>query len=154
METQAPAAVETPTAAVPATLDATQVKSVASEYIEKDMKLKGGEFLFYDPAELKVWKLKNPKIHEDVRNQDANVSVVCVDLVSGKGKTKTALDVDLFIVKGASGNVEVSDIKIHKVGRKERYTYDENNQIRPVPKKAKSRSKKKAAPKPAAIPGA
>ena len=127
IETHAPAA------AAPANLDAALVKGVVGEYIEKDSRLKGGEFLVYDPTDKKIWKLKSPKAHEDVRNQDVNVAVVCVDMTSGKGSDKKILDVDFFVVKSASGNAEVSDIKIHKVGKKEHYIYDENNQIRPVP---------------------
>jgi hypothetical protein len=142
IETQAPAPAAE--AAPAGGLDAGRVKDAVNAYLDKDMKLKGGEFLLYDAADKKVVRLTKPVLQDSVRSQDANTSEVCVDMTSGKGKQKKTLDVDFFVVKDASGNLEVSDIKIHKVGKKERYIYDESNQVKPVPKKAKKSPRKKA----------
>ncbi len=146
---EAPAPEPAPAPAKPSfsPLDAGKVKAAVSEYVTGDMTLKGGEFYFNDTSTkaAKLWKLRKPQVHPDVRAVDAETSVVCVDMTSGKGDSKKLLDVDFWVKKGADKALKVTGIRVHKVGKKEQYIFDENNQVAPVPKKSRKKARRAAA---------
>jgi flagellar basal body-associated protein FliL len=123
-------------------LDVELVKGAVLTYIEKDVTLKGGEFLIYDAlkGQKKVLRLKNPQIKDAPVAQDADTSVQSVEMVPVKGE-KTVTTVDFQVKKGASGALDVASIVIRKVGKKERFIYDEKGQMAPVPKKSKKSRK-------------
>lgn len=130
-------------------LDEAAVKEAVLGYITTDTRLKGGHFLLFDTVMNRAWRLKDPKPAGKARSQGPDASVVCVKMTSGVGNDRKTLDVDFFVGKGETGGLVVNDIKIHKVSNVERFTYDENNQIKVPAKRTVKKTVKKAAPGPA-----
>jgi len=99
------------------------VKDAIRDYIKGDMKLKGGYFLIWDSKLSKVWRLNFSKLHKEVRVLKDGTYFMCTDfkdVVKG-----TVLDIDFWLREDEeTGELNVVDIKIHKVGGKPRFTYE------------------------------
>ena len=61
-------------------------------------------------------------------------------MVNMKGE-KVVYTVDFQVKKAATGSMDVASIVVRKVGKKERFIYDEKGQVAPVPKKGKKSRK-------------
>lgn len=83
---------------------------------------KTGTFDIYDPGIGKTRKLTLTRIHERVgKTGDSYYS--CADFTDVDTGALFDLDID---VEHKDGNLNVVDVRIHKVDGKKRYTYDEN----------------------------
>ena len=96
--------------------DAAKVRAAVEQYVQQDTKLKGG-FLLSDPEQDQVRNLTFDYVHDAVEPASGNQQVVCVDFLD---QNKDRLDVDFFLAPAPSGELEVTDIKIHKVNGVER----------------------------------
>lgn len=93
-----------------------KVLAAVEQYVRNDTKLKGGFFLS-DPQEKQVRDLTFDFVHKSVDARPGNLQVVCVDFLD---RAKNRLDIDFFLKPTPKGNLEVTDIKIHKVNGVER----------------------------------
>lgn len=125
-------------------MDAELVKAAALAYVEKDTAMKGGEFLIYDDTKgnKRVWRLKKPVVDGEPVVQAEDASVVSAVFVTTKKGDKNKITVDFQVKKGASGSLDVTSIMIRKVNKNERFIYDDQGQVAPVPKKAKKKSRR------------
>lgn len=96
------------------------------DYVAADSKLKGGSFLVYDPVEKKPLQLTLAKVHEDkLATLGGGVYFACADFESTDG---TVYDLDIFM-KDDDGNLETTDVSIHKVDGQPRYTWREDDGV-------------------------
>ncbi len=114
-------------------------------YIEKDTKLKGGYFLYFDKVGDKALVLTLDKVHrERVAKTGKEVYFACSDFAShSKAKpTRAAMrakdgvvyDIDFWMkrtarARGRRARLEVTEIMVHKVGGKPRYTWQEKDGV-------------------------
>jgi hypothetical protein len=98
------------------------VRQAIMDYINRDTALKGGYFLIWDDKEGKVWKLRFSKLHDKVRVIEGETYFMCTDFSS----EKDTLDIDFWLEEDILGNLKVTKIKIHKVNKKPRFTYEGN----------------------------
>ncbi|HXY61958.1 MAG TPA: hypothetical protein VEJ22_03385 [Nitrospirota bacterium] len=104
-----------------------EMKEAIESYIEKESKKYGGYYEIYDDLQGKELFLKLKKVHDDKLAHVGNdVYFFCVDLTGKDGKV---YDLDFFMKRGASGNLDVTEVTIHKQEGKERYTWYEENGI-------------------------
>lgn len=93
---------------------------------------KAGGFLVHDDVLKKDWKLKMLKIHTDrIVELGQDRFFACADLQQLAGK-KTKLDLDFYVKKEGDRWV-MEKVLVHKVAGKLRYTYNDKNEIVPVP---------------------
>ncbi len=107
-------------------VSADDIAKAIHDYVSKDIKLKGGYFLFYDKATQKCIALTLTKVHDDKLCQiNSGLCFACADFKATDGN-----DYDLdFFVSHKDGKLEVSEISLHKVNGKERYRWSEENGI-------------------------
>ena len=98
------------------------IRNQMNTYIKEKSK-KIDTFNIYDPEIKKTRKLSLIKIHERV-GKTGNYYYSCTDFKDVD--TGQILDLDLD-VEDKNGKLSVVDVRIHKVGGIERYTYDEND---------------------------
>ena len=95
--------------------DAEKVRQSIKNYIQHDIKLKGGFFL-YDPELNRVVGMKFDHVHEGVtRTSDGQFSA-CVDMRSVRGPL---YDLDVYLGETERG-LEPAKLVIHKVDGQER----------------------------------
>ncbi|MEE9613520.1 MAG: hypothetical protein V3W31_01020 [Thermodesulfobacteriota bacterium] len=103
---------------------ADHVRKAIKEFIWEDTRLKGGHFLVWDEKEEQARVLDFVKFHEKVRFiKKKEVYFMCTDF---KGRDGTVLDMDFWLKKTDDGFLKVTEVKIHKVAGKPRYTYDKD----------------------------
>ncbi|MDA2934115.1 hypothetical protein MYX82_07205 [Acidobacteria bacterium AH-259-D05] len=90
------------------------VKKEISEYIQSDVSVKGA-FLIKDENQGIIRELKFDHVHEGVEKVEDRQYVACVDFKQ-EGKV---LDLDFYVKITPSGELEVSDIIIHKIDGKD-----------------------------------
>ncbi len=93
-----------------------KVQEAVEQYIKQDTQLKGGNFL-RDAKENLVRDLKFDYVHQGVERTEAGQYSACVDFLD---QSKNRLDVDFWLQPTASGDLQVSKIRIHKVNGVER----------------------------------
>jgi hypothetical protein len=122
-------------------------------YIEKDTKLKGGYFLYYDKVADKALVLTLDKVHrERVAKTGKEVYFACSDFASHskakptggtfgaakparaamRAKDGVVYDIDFWMKRTARGRwsrLEVTEIMVHKVDGKPRYTWQEKDGV-------------------------
>ncbi len=99
-----------------------QIHQAISRYIS-EVSAEEGAFLLDDELTGETRELTLVQIHEGVQKHGDYASA-CVDMKDVKsGET---LDVD-FDVESFEGEVEVVDIRVHKVNGKERFSYDDHS---------------------------
>ncbi len=106
---------------------ANDIRGAMKQHIETQTAAKGA-FEVYDPETSKTRRLSLERIHERV-GKTGSYYYSCADfkdLDSGE-----LLDLDLD-VESKGGTLSVVDVRIHKVGGKERYTYDKDDNRIPV----------------------
>lgn len=96
--------------------DPAKVRAAIERYVQQETKLKGG-FFVRDPQENQVRDLTFDLVHQDIEAKPGNLQVVCVDF---QDRAKNRLDLDFSLKPTASGDLEVTAIKIHKVNGVER----------------------------------
>lgn len=106
------------------TLD--EVANAITSYIEQDSKLKGGYFLVYDGDEKKPLMLRLDKVHKErLASLGGSVYFACTDMKSSDG---VVYDLDFFMRRG-EGEIETTEVAIHKQAGKARYGWKEENGI-------------------------
>ena len=101
-------------------------KSIA-DYVKKDAKLKGGYFLVYDKKNKEALVLELALVHKDKLSKIAkNIYFACADFKTLKGKV---YDLDIFMKGTEKGNLEVTEVSVHKETGKPRYTWYEEGGI-------------------------
>lgn len=93
-----------------------KVQEAVEQYIKQDAQLKGGTFLRDAKANV-VRDLKFDYVHQGVERTGTGQYAACVDFLD---QSKNRLDVDFWLQPTASGDLEVSKIRIHKVNGVER----------------------------------
>jgi cytochrome b involved in lipid metabolism len=104
-----------------------EMSAAIQSYIEQEAKKNGGYYEIYDSLQNKNLFLKLKKIHDDRLSHIGNdVYFFCVDLVDKDGKV---YDLDFFMKRGPGGDLNVTEVTIHKQEGKERYTWYEEKGI-------------------------
>ncbi|PIQ89690.1 MAG: hypothetical protein COV72_01895 [Candidatus Omnitrophica bacterium CG11_big_fil_rev_8_21_14_0_20_42_13] len=105
----------------------TDIRLAMKAYVAQEVE-KNGSFKVYDDKIDKTRKLSLIRIHERV-GKTGGYYYSCADFKDiESGET---IDVDLDVEEDA-GELKVVDVRIHKVGGRERYTYDEDDNRIPI----------------------
>ncbi|MCI0622138.1 MAG: hypothetical protein L0387_10805 [Acidobacteria bacterium] len=88
-----------------------KVQAAVEQYVKDEAQLKGGFFL-RDSAKGEVRDLKFDYVHQGLEKTAAGEYAVCVDFLD---QSKRRLDVDFWLKPTASGDLQVSKIRVHKV---------------------------------------
>lgn len=115
---------------------ATQVKTPGNEdirnamksYVEAESQKTGGNFEIFDSETNKTRKLSLTRVHERV-GKTGDYYYSCADFKDVDSGELLDLDLD---VEEQNGQLKVVDVRVHKVGGKERYTYDANDNRIPL----------------------
>jgi hypothetical protein len=102
---------QAPVAAQSSKPDPAKVRAAIDRYVQQETRLKGG-FFVRDPEENQVRDLTLESVSREIESKAGDVQVVCVDF---QDRTKNRLDLDFSLKPTASGDLEVTAIKIHKV---------------------------------------
>jgi opacity protein-like surface antigen len=95
--------------------EAESVRQAITDYIQRDIKLKGGFFL-YDPELKRVVGLKFDHVHEGVTRTAEGQFFACVDMRSVRGPL---YDLDVYLEQGDQG-LKPAKLIIHKVDGEKR----------------------------------
>lgn len=114
-------------AAIHAEPTAEDIRSTMKAYV-LDQSKKTGSFDIFDSETGTVRSLTLVRVHERV-GETGDYYYSCADFTDAN--TGELLDLDLD-VEHKNGELSVVDVRIHKVGGKERYTYDENDNRIPI----------------------
>lgn len=105
------------------------IRNAMKDHVDKETKEKGF-FEVYDPETGMTRKLELVRIHERV-GKTGNYYYSCADFKDTGTSEMLDLDID---VRSENGKLTVADTRIHKVGGKERYTYDAHDNRIPIKK--------------------
>lgn len=97
-----------------------KVQAAVEQYIKEEARLKGGLFL-RDTAKSEIRDLKFDYVHQGLEKTAAGEYAVCVDFLD---PAKNRLDVDVWLKPAASGDLQVSKIRVHKINGAERKPED------------------------------
>lgn len=97
-------------------------------YVESESQKTGGNFEVLDPDTNKTRKLSLTRVHERV-GKTGDYYYSCADFQDVDSGELLDLDLD---VADQNGQLKVVDVRVHKVGGKERYTYDANDNRIPL----------------------
>lgn len=101
------------------------LKSI-TDYINKESKIQGGYFLYYDKAQDKPLALTLEDVHKDrFGDMGGGSYFACADFKDKGGNT---YDMDIFMKQGKSG-LEASDVSVHKKNGEARYDWVEKDGI-------------------------
>jgi hypothetical protein len=104
-----------------------EMSEAIQSYIDKESKKHEGYYEIYDDIQGKKLFLKLKKVHDDRLSHVGNdVYFFCVDLLNRDDKV---YDLDFFMKRGPGGNLDFTEVTIHKQEGKERYTWYEENGI-------------------------
>lgn len=114
----------------------TQIKTPSNEairhamksYVEAESQKTGGNFEVLDPDINKTRRLSLIRVHERV-GKTGDYYYSCADFKDVDSGELLDLDLD---VEDQKGNLNVVDVRVHKVGGKERYTYDAHDNRIPL----------------------
>jgi len=103
-----------------------QMAQAITDYVSTDTKLKGGYFLVNDAAAKKTLQLTLDKVHKERVSQIGdNLYFACSDFKESGGKM---YDLDFFM-KSVGGDLQVTEIMIHKEDGNPRYQWYEEGGI-------------------------
>ena len=95
-------------------------------YIENDMNLKGG-FFVYDKNNKEILDLTLTKIHKErLSNIGGDTYFACADFKGNNGKI---YDLDIFMTGKSQDNLDVTEINVHKENGKARYLWENRQGI-------------------------
>ena len=95
-------------------------------YIENDMNLKGG-FFVYDKNNKEILDLTLMKIHKErLSNIGGDIYFACADFNASNGKI---YDLDIFMAGKSADNLDVTEINVHKENGKARYLWENQRGI-------------------------
>lgn len=100
------------------------IAKAIKDYVEKEVKLKGGYFLVYDQTAKKPLVLTLDRVHDDrLCKVSERVCFACADFKTSENKV---YDLDVFMKHSESG-FEVTEISVHKEDGKARYNWSEKD---------------------------
>ena len=105
-----------------------EIRSAMSQHVENEAAKTGGNFEVMDVDINKVRRLKMKRVHERV-GKTGDYFYSCADFEDVDSGELLDLDIDVAL-KGKQ--LEVADVRIHKVGGNPRYTYDKNDNRIPL----------------------
>ena len=95
-------------------------------YIENDMNLKGG-FFVYDKNNKEILDLTLMKIHKErLSNIGGDTYFACADFNASNGKI---YDLDIFMTGKSQDNLDLTEINVHKENGKARYLWENKQGI-------------------------
>lgn len=99
-----------------------QLAKAINDYVTNDARAKGGYFLVYDPVAKKPIVLTLDRVHEErLSSLGGGIYFACADFTSPEG---TTYDIDVFMKENETG-LEATEVHVHKVDGKPRYTWKE-----------------------------
>jgi hypothetical protein len=111
-----------------------ELAAAIKSWAEKEATRHGGWIEVDDPVQKKALHLKLEKVHEDrLSGIGKDVYFACADFVEKDG---TKYDIDVFMKGKTKDDLQNTEVSVHKVNGKERYTWFEENGIwkkRPAP---------------------
>lgn len=110
------------------TPDNEDIRGAMRSYVEAESQKTGGNFEVFDPGTNKTRKLSLTRVHERV-GKTGDYYYSCADFQDVDSGELLDLDLD---VEDQNGQLKVVDVRVHKVGGKERYTYDANDNRIPL----------------------
>jgi len=109
-----------------ASLTMAELARAIEDYVTSDARMKGGYFLVYDPIAKAPLALTLERVHEDrLSSLGDGVYFACADFKASDG---TTYDVDVFM-KSQDNELRPTDVHIHKVAEKPRYTWKEEGGV-------------------------
>jgi hypothetical protein len=116
---------EHPTEKKQAGLSKSDLASAIKTWVDKEAAGNGGWLKVEDPVAHKTLQLKLEKVHEDRLSQvKPDVYFACADFVEKDG---TKYDIDVFMQGKTKDALQETEVSVHKVNGKERYTWVEEN---------------------------
>jgi hypothetical protein len=107
-------------------VDIEVMAAAITEYVENDMKLKGGYFFVYDPVSKKPLQLTLSKVHKERLAQvGENLYFACSDFNADGGKV---YDLDFFM-EAQEHKLVVTEVMIHKEDGTPRYSWYEEDGV-------------------------
>lgn len=96
-------------------------------WTEKEAARNDGWLKVEDPVQRKTLELKLEKVHDDRLSQvGPDVYFACADFVEKDG---TKYDIDVFMRGKTKDDLQNTEVSVHKVNGKERYTWFEENGV-------------------------
>lgn|SRR5262245_48857207 len=116
---------EHPTDKKQAVLTKADLSEAIKNWAQKEAAGNDGWVKIEDPVEHKILQLKLQKVHEDrLSRVKPEVYFACADFVEKDG---TTYDIDVFMEGKTKDDLKYSDVTVHKVDGKPRYTWFEEN---------------------------
>ncbi len=116
---------EHPTDKKQAGLTKAELGAAIKTWVEKEGARNDGWLRVQDPVAQKTLQLKLEKVHDDRLSQVApDVYFACADFVEKDG---TKYDIDIFMQGKTKDDLQNTEVTVHKVNGKERYTWFEEN---------------------------
>ena len=117
---------EHPTASKLPKLTISQLAESIEKYIQQDVELKGGFFVF-DVKKGEVLNLTLSKIHKErLSNIGNNTYFACADFQASNGKV---YDLDVFMMRKSQNDLVVTEINVHKENGVARYGWQNQSGI-------------------------
>ena len=117
---------EHPTAVIIPKLTISQLAESIEKYIQRDVKLKGGFFIF-DLKNDEILNLTLSKIHKErLSNLGDDTYFACADFLASNGKI---YDLDVFMTGKSQDNLIVTEINVHKESDVARYGWEKQGEI-------------------------
>ncbi len=118
---------EHPTDKKQAGLSKADLSAAIRSWVQKESAANGGWLKVEDPVQHKTLELKLEKVHEDRLSQvKPDEYFACADFVEKDG---TKYDIDVFMQGKTKDDLKETEVSVHKVNGKERYTWFEANGI-------------------------
>jgi hypothetical protein len=118
---------EHPTDKKQAGVDKADLAAAIRTWTETESARNGGWLKVDDPVQHKTLDLKLEKVHDDRLSQiGPNTYFACADFIEKDG---TKYDIDVFMEGKAKDDLKETEVSVHKVNGKERYTWFEENGI-------------------------
>lgn len=116
---------EHPTDKKQAGLTKADLAAAIKTWTEKEAARNDGSLRVQDPVAQKTLQLKLEKVHDDRLSQvKPDAYFACADFVEKDG---TKYDIDIFMEGKTKDNLQNTEVSVHKVNGKERYTWFEEN---------------------------
>jgi hypothetical protein len=118
---------EHPAGAMKKSLTKGDLAAAIKSFVEKDAKLHGGYFLLYDGMDKKPIALTLTKVHEDRLSKVAEGTYfACADFKATDG---ALYDLDIFMMGNDKDHLAATEMIVHKVAGKERYSWYEEGSV-------------------------
>ena len=108
-------------------LGKTDLAAAIRTWVDQKAAANGGWLSVDDPVQHKTLQLKLEKVHDDKLAQvKPDEYFACADFVEKDG---TKYDIDIFMQGKTKDDLKETEVSVHKVNGKERYTWFEENGV-------------------------